>query len=71
MDELIILENKSIILKGEPRKVLYQLRKKTPLVPNQIVRFIQELEELEVKKQESQRKKFNHFITAEEVGGER
>jgi energy-coupling factor transport system ATP-binding protein len=71
MDELIILEKKSIILKGEPREVLYQLRKKTPLVPNQIVRFIQELEELEVKKQKSQRKKFNHFITAEEAGGER
>ncbi|MHA1910055.1 MAG: ATP-binding cassette domain-containing protein, partial [Candidatus Kariarchaeaceae archaeon] len=67
VDEIIVLENKRIILKGEPRKVLYQLEKKSKLVPNQIVRFIQELQE---KSQESHKKKLNSFLSVEEIGGE-
>ncbi|MCG3218041.1 MAG: ATP-binding cassette domain-containing protein [Candidatus Heimdallarchaeota archaeon] len=63
VDEIIVLENKQIILKGEPRKALYELEKKTKLVPNQIVRFIQEL-------QKSHKRKLSHFLTVNEIGGE-
>ena len=43
-DELAVLQNGSIFLHGTPHDVLYKLETQTKLMPNQIVRLIQNLE---------------------------
>lgn len=59
-DKLVVIEERKIALKGTPQKILYELEKKTKLVPNQLVRFILELEE-------SFKAELPHIITVEEI----
>jgi len=45
LDRIIVIENSKIVLDGSPREILYKLENQTNLIPNQTVRFIQQLEE--------------------------
>ena len=59
-DNLIVIEESNIVLQGTPHEILYDLEKKTKLVPNQLVRFILELEE-------TFKVELPHIATVEEI----
>jgi len=59
-DRLIVIQDGKICLDGNPRKVLYELENKTDLIPNQIVCFIQMMEE-------QFQLKLPHFVNTNEV----
>jgi energy-coupling factor transport system ATP-binding protein len=60
LDRLIVIQDGKIGLDGDPREVLYELENKTDLIPNQIVCFIQMMEE-------QFQLKLPHFVNANEV----
>ena len=60
LDRLIVIQDGEICLDGNPREVLYELENKTDLIPNQIVCFIQMMEE-------KFQLKLPHFVDANEV----
>ncbi len=60
LDRLIVIQDGNIKLDGNPRKVLYELENKTDLIPNQIVCFIQMMEE-------QFQSKLPHFVNTNEV----
>ncbi len=60
LDRLIVIQDGKICLDGEPREVLYKIENKTDLIPNQIVRFIQKMEE-------QFQMKLPHFVNSNEV----
>ncbi len=60
LDRLIVIQDGKICLDGDPRKVLYELKNKTDLIPNQIVCFIQMMEE-------QFQLELPHFVNTDEV----
>ncbi|MHA1201099.1 MAG: ABC transporter ATP-binding protein [Candidatus Heimdallarchaeaceae archaeon] len=60
LDRLIVIKDGKIGLDGDPREVLYELENKTDLIPNQIVCFIQMMEE-------QFQSKLPHFVNTNEV----
>ncbi|MFW9991141.1 MAG: ATP-binding cassette domain-containing protein [Candidatus Odinarchaeota archaeon] len=60
LDQLLVLNNNKICLQGSPVEVLFQLEKETGLLPNQIVRLIQSLEQ-------ETGKRLPRFTTAGEI----
>lgn len=59
LDELIVIHKGTLFLQGSPREILFELEKRTELIPNQIVRLITSLEE-EISQ------KIPHCLTSEE-----
>ncbi|MHA1221903.1 MAG: ABC transporter ATP-binding protein [Candidatus Heimdallarchaeaceae archaeon] len=45
LDRLIVIDNQRILFDGTPRDILYKLENNTKLLPNQIVRLVQKLEQ--------------------------
>ncbi|MCK4896889.1 MAG: hypothetical protein KAS47_08770, partial [Candidatus Heimdallarchaeota archaeon] len=60
LDRLIVIQDGKICLDGDPRRVLYELESKTDLIPNQIVCFIQMMEE-------QFQSELPHFVNTNEV----
>ena len=60
LDRLIVIQDGKICLDGNPREVLYELENKTNLIPNQIVCFIQMMEE-------KRQIKLPHFVNKNEI----
>jgi len=59
-DEIIVLNERTIQMRGTPREVLYKLEENTDMIPNQIVRMIQKAEK-------ETKSSFPHFLTTEEL----
>lgn len=60
LDELVVIRNGSLSLRGSPTEVLFELEEKTELIPNQITRLILALEK-------TTGRKLPHYLTSEEI----
>ncbi len=60
MDELVVIRNGSLSLRGSPIEVLFELEENTELIPNQITRLILALEK-------TTGRKLPHYLTSEEI----
>ena len=65
MDELIVIQHRTLFLNGSPKQVLFELEKNTELIPNQIIRLITSMEEKLGRELPHflSTKEFNRFIT--------
>lgn len=60
LDELVVIRNGSLSLRGSPIEVLFELEENTELIPNQITRLILALEK-------TTGRRLPHYLTSEEI----